>query len=507
MRAAATPLRRHAAALACAALAVLAVACGGGDDEPEAPLPASLRELKSRPDLRPPRISVDAAPERPGSRLVFLSPRMENTDRDGATHQQGALALDERGRTRWFRPAADGAPITDVRVQRYQGRPVLTWWQGSMAELGIGKGRGVIADEAYRPIAFVEAGNGQTVDLHEVLISRRDTALVTIYSRARRDLRPLGGKQNAQVTQGIVQEIDIQTGEVLFEWQSLDHVALDESYQPLPEEEDASWDYFHINSIAEDADGDLLVSARHTSTVYKIDRETGDVVWRLGGKRSDFELGEGVRFGIQHDARWISEDVLQVFDNVEQAKDPAKQEPSSVKRIRLDEKAMTATLEQRFDQPDGMWALSQGNADAQPDGGAMVGWGSTGAFTLFDRRGDVLLDAHLPAEYDSYRAYAQRWVGRPLTRPSIHVGREAEQITVAASWNGATEVQAWQVLAGPSANDLQPVGAPAEWQDLETTIVRATRHPYVAVRALDAEGRSLGVSPAVHAPMPPSEEG
>lgn len=458
--------------------------------------PVSAMQLLSRPDLRPPQVAVDQTLKQRDRRLIFVSPRMRDAKRDARTHQQGALALDARGRTVWFRPAPDGAPTTEVRVQRYRGKPVLTWWQGAASSGGIGRGEAVIVDQSYRTIATVQAGNGETMDLHEFLLTPRGTALIVIYSRARRDLTAIGGTKDAQVTQGIVQEIDVETGEVLFEWKSLDDVAPSESYRELPTDPNESYDYFHINSVGETADGDLLVSARATSAVYKIDRETGKVVFRLGGKRSDFTMGSGTKFGLQHDARDLGGGVVQIFDNANEADTTGEQTPSSVRRIRLDERRMRATLVDRFAQPDAMWAESQGNAQPLPGGGVMAGWGSTGAFSWLDARGRVLFDAHLPAEYDSYRAYLGVWTGRPDARPALHARRDGGQVTVAASWNGATQVRSWQVLAGPSRDTLEPVGAPAEWRDLETTIVRATGAPYVAVAALDGSGRTLATSAA-----------
>ena len=475
-------------------LAALLGGCGGSDRKPAAAGPSPpVAPLVSRPDLRPPRVAVDRAPERPDGRLIFVSPRLENVPRDGRTHQQGALALDGRGRTVWFRPVADGEPVTDLRVQRYRGRPVVTWWQGAATKLGIGRGVGVIADSAYRRIATVRAGNGETADLHEFLLTRRGTALLTIYSRVRRDLRALGGRAGALVTQGIVQEVDVESGRVLFEWESIDEVAPDESYQQLPKGPDDSYDYFHVNSVEEDAEGDLLISARHTSAIYKVDRRTGRLEWRLGGRRSDFELGPGADFGLQHDARWLAPDLLQLFDNTSEER-PG---PSSVKVLRLDARRMRATLERRLAQPHAMRAKTQGNGQPLPDGGVMAGWGSTGAFSRFGRDGRLVFDAHLPAHYDSYRAYLHEWVGRPAVPPALRVRREKEQVTAWASWNGATEVRGWRLLAGPAPDALQPVGGVTAWQNLETTLTRMTDEPYLAVAALDGEGRELARSPAV----------
>jgi hypothetical protein len=500
-----SPVRRRTALaallLAIAGAVVAVVVWSHDDEEPAAPPPRAAERgapafapLRSRPDLRPPDVAIDVAPATADDRLIFLSPRMEKPPRDRATHEQGALVVQQDGAVRWFGRARDGEPMLGLRVQRYRGRPVLTWWEGAASKLGIGRGEGVVADGSYRRLATIQAGNGLTADLHEIRLTPQGTALLTIYARTRRDLSAMGGRPNALVTQGIVQEVDVRSGRVLFQWESIDEIAPAESRKPAPKKASESFDYFHINSVEKDRDGDYLVSARHTSAIYKIDRRSGDLVWRLGGERSDFRMGPGTRFGFQHDVQPLSGDDLQLFDNGE------KRTVSNVKVLRLDTRRMRATLRRRLPQPDGMWSESQGNAQPLPDGGVMTGWGSAGAFTWFDARGRVVLDGHLPAEYDSYRAYLDRWVGRPRTRPAIAVRREEDQVTVWASWNGSTEVQAWQVLAGPSPDRLRPVGRPAEWTDLETAIVRQTEAPAVAVAALDASGRRLSRSRVVRAP-------
>jgi hypothetical protein len=183
--------------------------------------------------------------------------------------------------------AREAMDVMDFKLQRYRGRSVLTWWEEE--HTGFGQGEYLLLDSSYREVARVRAGNGYEGDHHEFLIRSQDTALFDIYHKVPMDLSAIGGKKDATVLVGIVQEVDIESGEVLFEWHSLDHVGLEESYVK-------PYDYFHINSIEVDDDSNLLVSARTTSTVYKIDRESGEVIWRLGGKKSDFEMGPGTRF-------------------------------------------------------------------------------------------------------------------------------------------------------------------------------------------------------------------
>ena len=233
------------------------------------------------------------------------------------------MILDEDGELVWFRPL-DTEGVTDFRAQRYDGRPVLTWWRGQ-SEQGIGDGHFVIVDDAYREIATVSAGNGLAGDIHEFLITERDTALILVYDRIPRDLSAVGGPADGAIWDGIVQELEIPSGRVLFEWHSAEHVELEESYADVPQAERGAeadaYDYFHPNSVELDDDGNFIVSARNTHAVYKLARSDGEVLWRLGGKRSDYALGSGVRFAWQHDARRQPDGTLTLYDNVADEED------------------------------------------------------------------------------------------------------------------------------------------------------------------------------------------
>ena len=207
------------------------------------------------------------------------------------------MIFDGLGRPVWFR---DGLYALDFKVQEYRGEPVLTWWEGKPRPRP-SVGEYVILDGSYREVKRVQAGNGYQGNQHDFLITPQGTALLTVYNLVSRDLSYLGGPVEGRVIEGVAQEVDIETGEVLFEWHSLDHVGVEESY--YDNYYSHQLDYFHINSIDVDHDDNLLISARNTSAVYKIDRGNGQILWRLSGKRSDFERGEGTRTFWQHDAR------------------------------------------------------------------------------------------------------------------------------------------------------------------------------------------------------------
>jgi len=289
---------------------------------------------------------------------------------------------------------------------------------------------------------------------------------------------------------GIVQEVEVASGRVLFEWRSNEHVGVDESFMPQVTPA-GNVDYFHLNSIDVDTDGQLLVSARNTSTVYKIDRKTGDVLWRLGGKKSDFTLGENVAFAWQHNAIAVDHHgLIRIFDN---EASPAVLPYSRVIWVRHDDEKKTATLERSFKHPESLSAGSQGNAQGLENGDTFVGWGALPRISEFDERGGLVFDASFPAGYNTYRAYRFEWRGEPDTRPTAIATRAANGDTVVrAIWNGATEVVEWDVLEseGHHAHEVQA----AAWNGFDTSINVGEYLRSVVVVARDRYGREIGRS-------------
>jgi hypothetical protein len=495
---AAVATRGSRLALCLAAVLLVAAATGcddGNDDEPAAaedgPPPVS-QHFESRPDLLPPVVKVNVPANGVAPGYVFISPK-KNVD------QPGPMILDNDGRLVWFDPL-DARGVTDFRVQNYRGKPILTWWRGRAVD-GVGDGYYVLMDDTYNQIGTVIAGNGLAADVHEFLITPRDTALITVYERKPMDLSAVGGPSEGKIFDGVIQEIDIETGKVLFDWHSSDEVDISESYSKPPDPEkgaDASpYDYFHINSIDVEPNGNLLVSARNTHTIYEIRRPDGKILWRLGGKKSDFEMGPGTNFEWQHDARRQPDGTITLFDN---GAEPKFEEFSRVLRLDVSPETRRARLVRSYVHPKKLLAGSQGSAQFLPDGHVFVGWGAMPYFSELAADGTVLFDGQFGVEgADSYRAYRIEWTGRPGGRPAVAVASgESEDgtVTVYASWNGATEIDTWQVLGGRDAHHLELVTT-APKDGFETTIEAKTDEPYVGVRALDARGAILGTSNAV----------
>jgi hypothetical protein len=327
------------------------------------------------------------------------------------------------------------------------------------------------------------AARGLHADLHEFVITPWNTALVTSTEVRPWDLRSVGGGSRGRVVGGVVQELALPSGRLLWEWHSLDHVAVAET--AIKAKPGPRFDYFHINSIDVAPDGHLIVSARNTWAAYKIDRRTSRVLWRLGGKRSDFKLGRGARFEWQHDVREHANGLVTVFDN---AAAPPEEPQSRALLLRLDTKRMRVSLVHAYThRPQRVLSRYLGNTQLLDNGNVFVGWGGSPYMTEFDRAGGIIFDARLPHAGESYRAFRLPWNGHPADRPAAVIRGRA----LYASWNGATAVASWQLREnGQPSRIVRRTG-------FETKLPLSMRATSADVVALDASGASLGTSVTV----------
>jgi hypothetical protein len=450
---------------------------------------AEVQSFLTRPDLKPPTVKVthfstgDTTPA-----YILLS--VTNVIANDAI-QQGLMMVDRQGRLIWFHPVATKLKPFDLNTFTVQGKSALTWWQGELAS-SHGNGVAVAVGSDYSVIQRIRAGDGLQTDLHELNITSRGTALVTAYQQTTADLKAMGGSGTHAVFSGHAQEIELSTGKVLFEWSSLDHVGLEETYMAKPTT-DQVLDYFHINSIGETSDGNLLISGRNTSTLYKVDRSSGEILWRLGGKKSDFSFGTGAEFHWQHDGRAWNDTTYSVFDNGANA----TEKRSRGVLLDVDESARTANLIQAYLHPAAFLSQTLGSVTRLDDGRVFVGWGDQPYFSEFAPDGALLLDGQLPIGVRSYRAFTVDWVGQPTGKPTVIAKQNpAGGFVVRVSWNGATEVARWQILGGPSASRLEIVGDQI-WTGFETAIAVNSEGPSFCAVALDSSGHELGRSEVV----------
>jgi hypothetical protein len=397
-------MRVWAAGLA-AGMAVAAVAAGGAGA-------GAATSASAATALPPPPVTV--LTDHAGTGDIFISPFG-----DQGSYANGAEILSPDGRkVVWFHPVPAGQEAADFRVQTYDGQRVLTWWQGTGLG-GLSAGTDYIYNARYQPIATVQAGNGYSADGHEFLITPWNTALVLSYTTATANLTSIGGPANQTVVNGIVQEIDIRTGRVLFQWNSADHVPYAQSEQPLPASAGTPWDWFHVNAVKVDTHGNLLIDARDTWTTYDVSLRTGKILWRLGGKDSTFALrtapGQvldqaGEIFAWQHDPQPLGHGLYTLFDN--ESSGVPELPYSRVITVRLDLRSKVATLVRSVAQPEGLVAPSQGNGQTLGNGDLVVGWGALPYFSEFSPAGTLLFNAQFPDGVNTYRAYRFGWPGR-----------------------------------------------------------------------------------------------
>jgi hypothetical protein len=447
----------------------------------------NVMRFHSRHDLEPPAVTVTTPAVDPALGDIFISP-------DSGPGQAGPMIVTPAGKLVWFDPLPNGTTAFDLNRQTYMGAPVLTWWQGQVVG-GHGQGVDVIESDRYTPIATIHAGNGLYADLHDFQITPQGTAWITAYAPEHWDLSSDGGEEDGLIDDGVVQEIDIKTGLVMYQWDALGHVAVSDTYIDVPKSTTNVLDYFHLNSIDPLPDGDLLVSSRNTWTAYLIDTRSGQIVWRLGGKKSSFSLGAGLNFAWQHDAEFLPDGTLTLFDN---DASPAEAKHSSARDVAINPTAHTATLVRQITYPgQGILSDSQGDVQLLSNGDAFVGWGQAGAVSEFGASGQLTFDMHLAAPASTYRAYRYVWTAQPLTQPALRSGSPGAKSTeLFASWNGATDVASWRVLAGGSPSALSTVGSYPS-TGFETAIAAPTTARYVRVQALSATGALLRSSPVV----------
>lgn len=411
-----------------------------------------------------PWLNILQSDERCDAGYTFIEPRGTSVP------YPGPIILDNEGNLVWMETKYGQA--MDLKVQTYKGDDYITFWHGGDSGW-FGKGYYLMLDSSYNVFKNVTAAGDLDGDLHEFEITPDGTALLTAYEARAADLTAWG-VQDGLIWDSVFQEIDLETGELLFEWRASDHYDVHDSLGPYDQYQGA-WDFFHINSVDKDPlTGHYLVSSRYMCAVALVSGDTGDVLWQVGGLANSFadlSGGHATDFSWQHHARLHRENatgddtrlLLTVFDNGAYYNKPERRaDQSRGLLVDLDTAQMTATLRHALVSPgdDPFLVPSQGSVNLLPaSGNVLVGWGHHPAWTEYEAAtGEVLCDTHLGAAHlarwglvKSYRTFKGSWTGRPSAGPEavLRTGEGA----VYVSWNGATEVTAWVVQTAWAGED------------------------------------------------------
>ena len=465
--------------------------------------PDKLQHFISEPDLLPPRVDINKDVGGTRGRVFttplpspIVHPDSHNTIEIHPVGPGGPMITDGNGNLVWFKQLTGPDVAANLQIQKFRGRKVLTWWQGGVTPSAFGIGKGVIANRKYQTIRTVHAGNGYDMDIHEFTLTPGGDALFTVYVPIMVHLPGSPSGTLSPLLDSIVQEVDVRTGLVVWEWHSYGHIQLADSY--ANPENSSSYDAYHINSIQNLNRGRVLISARDTSAVYKIDRATGHIRWTLGGKANDFQHRHDARFWFQHDAQLLSGTRISLFDD--EAGPPKKGPFSRGLILKLNTRQRSAKVEQQYYRSTTTSAQSEGSVQTRGSGNVFVGYGSEPFFSEFSPGGRLLYDGSLPKDDGSYRTFRYRWHGDPQTSPTLAVQiTSSSKVAAFASWNGATAVKRWELLTGPEEDEMRPIGS-ARSTGFETEIDANRASAVYAVRAIDSHGHVLATSEAV----PPS---
>jgi hypothetical protein len=454
-----------------------------------------FQHFVTEPGLEPPTIRITRKKEGRAPGHIFLGVK-------AGPGQDGPMITDDDGNLIWFHRVPKGSSVFDFRTQRYENQDVLTWWEGVVRK-GFGFGYGVIYNDHYQPIAKVNAGNGYYADLHDFLVTNRGTAFLIAYKRIKADLhRIVDAPKRGAVIDNVIQEIDIKTGLVEMEWHAVDHLKYHDAYNPYDEHH--AFDFAHVNSVHEEQNGNLLVSARNSGAILEVDRATGRTVFRLGGKRPNIPQLPNTFTIAQHSVNRTSRGAITVFDNGAGAPPsdgvfkgrPARGLVLRQPKFVPGQPPQPVFVEHELKPDTPRFTYSQGSVQELINGGFMVGWGGDQPwFSEFSNDGQLVFDAEmLPKTLDSYRVYKQKWTGHPEYPPKAVVRGGA----VYVSWLGMTNVHRWQLLGGSDPNVLKPVGHfVRRHSKFETRIPIPAGIQYVAVRGAGKKGKPLGTSSAV----------
>jgi EmrB/QacA subfamily drug resistance transporter len=453
------------------------------------------------PSLHPPKLrrggAIDSAELAPG--YIFTT-NFYNLNYPPLVGQSGPLILDNRLQPVWFRPVPEKLVASNLSLQSYEGKPALAWWQGVVTSTGSTEsGEDVVVNQHYQTLATLRGRDGWKLTLHAIVISGED-AWVTANKNIAKNLSDYGGAYNGALIDSAVQEYNLKTGRLLRTWDALEHIPLGDSYATVPTN-GFPWDAYHVNAIDLSGNGTFLVSMRNTWAAYLVNIDTGRIEWTLGGRHSSFEFGPGAAFQWQHDVAFgaggRSDSTVTMFDDhccqlTGGGTSVPATGPSRGLVLELNQSTHAATLVAQYGNREGFKSEYMGDTERLAKGNTFVGWGSAPYLTEYGPSGKPLLEAEFPGSDLSYRSMVEPWLGEPLTAPAGAARRADGRTTVYASWNGATEVASWRVLAGGAGSLAVVQSAPKA--GFETAIGVPQGYRRFEVQALSSRGRVIGTS-------------
>ncbi|CAI7670204.1 unnamed protein product [Penicillium pancosmium] len=474
-------------------------------------------QFLSRPDLSPPRlnITVPASPQTEAGYLFFTAAR-GNTPDSAGPDQPGAYIFRDNGELVWSGVGYWAGWVADFSPIMVNGKPALRAFEGDVIPAtGRMLGNHALLDNSYRTIGVIHAATHRLSSAHEFEVVNESSVLIETPIMTVADPSSYGEKK----TKSSFWRADFKTGEPIFEWSSKGRINPIYSAIPLDKKGtydgrtyNSAWNYFHINSLDKNSEGDYLVSARHYNAIFKINGSNGDIIWQLGGMQgSTFQIPSNLEFAFQHDARFQYRspdgviEHISFFDNAAYTAPGREISPCSRGRhIELNNTAKSLKEIHTYHAPDNLIAHTQGSFRSLPNGNKLANWGSAGALTEFTDDGTILFHAYLDSypnkNVQSYRGFKANWTALPSEEPAVLALKYGEKdVVVWVSWNGDTETKIWKFyLIDKESGEYHFLGS-SRRSGFETrfeTIASARAFRFhgellVVAEALDLNGNSL----------------
>ncbi|MEA3334718.1 MAG: aryl-sulfate sulfotransferase [Chloroflexota bacterium] len=355
------------------------------------------------------------------------------------------LILDDQGEPVYYKASTPGKMLWDFQKQP---NGMLSYYD-QVTHLHH------VMNADYQEVGTYRPGNGYWGDFHDFWLSPGGDSMYLIYDEQQIDMSQIvpGGVPTATVIGLIVQELD-PSRNVVFEWRSWDHFNITDTTVSLTA---PTIRYVHGNALERDLDGNILISSRNLDEITKIDRQTGEMIWRFGGKNNQFTvLNDHRPFSHQHDIVVLPNGHYTLFDNGNDLDPPY----SRGLEYELDEAARTARVVDSYRHTPDIFAMGMGSTRRLPNGNLIIGWGANlTVLTEFRPDGSTALEMMFDRA-TSYRAQRVPWQGWPTWSPTLVNLPAGSGSTLYVSWNGATEIASYRVDAGLSANPdtFVPVG-------------------------------------------------
>jgi len=347
-------------------------------------------------------------------------------------------------------------------------------------------------DSNYTTIDILNCSPDYHVNQHDIQLLSNGDYMILAWDEQIIDMSQLveGGDTSATVIGNHIQQLD-RDGNVIFEWRSWDHFEiLDAVHSNLT----ANYiDYVHMNALAIDYDGHILISSRSLSEITKIDKETGEIIWRLGGENNQFTFVNDI-YGIsyQHDIRPIPDkpNHYSLFDNGNYHSPRF----SRAVEFYLDTLTMTATKIWEYRPSPDRYVRKMGNVQRLPNGNTLINWalGSMPKVTEVTTEGEIVYEINFSEQSESYRSFRFDWEGK-LKVPYLVAEAYSDKIVLIFNKFGDKNVENYIVYGGQSPNPTTAIDTTANtW--VEYSNLENHQNYYFWVKAMDSNGEKSGFS-------------